>query len=183
MHVTIYVSGDCPGEYLWSVSPPHAIDGWTLAKRVHVSELAAGEPHERAIAARASAGKVRGVATAGESVGDSVPLPVTNEDLHYVMTTAVEQGIAYWARGRNFRREAGLYTSFEVCDNEAEPADRVWHTVDAAKCREAVGKIISGKVEINNSIRDQIMCDLPCCDCEAADVVVQVACFGEIVYG
>ena len=63
MHVTIYTSGDCPGEYLWSVNPPHAIDGWTLAKRVHVSELAAGEPHERTIAAHASAGKVRGVAS------------------------------------------------------------------------------------------------------------------------
>lgn len=72
MHVTIYTSTDCPGEYLWSVNPPHAIDGWTLAKRVHVSELAAGEPHERAIAARASAGKVRGVAIA----------PVTDEDLY-----------------------------------------------------------------------------------------------------
>lgn len=183
MHVTIYTSTDCPDQYLWSVNPPRAIDGWTLAKRVHVSELAAGEPHERVIAAHASAGKVRGVALAEDGGEDSVPLPVTDEDLYWVMTTAVEQGIAYWARGRNFRRDGGLYTSFEVCDREDEPKDREWHTVNATKCREAVGKIIAGKVKINDGLRNQIMSDLPSCDADAADCIVQIACFGEIVYG
>jgi len=70
-----------------------------------------------------------------------------------------------------------------VCDNDAEPADRVWHVVNAAKCREAVGKIIAGEIKISDGLRTQIIRDLPSCDADAADCIVQVACFGEIVYG
>jgi hypothetical protein len=50
--------------------------------------------------------------------------------------------------------------------------------------QKAWGKIIAGKIEVNSDIRNDLSSgDVGDVDATAADVLIQVALFGEIIYG
>jgi hypothetical protein len=71
-------------------------------------------------------------------------------------------------------------------DDEAEPGEMVAgvqqgpRVVMGSDIRQAVADIIDGRVQVSPSIREYIRRDD--LDADAADVIVQVAIFGQIVY-
>lgn len=100
-----------------------------------------------------------------------------------ILVTAVEGGINYWAIVEGYQ-------------HSGEPADRkvvVRHPEGVAQVtlRDivlAVRKIINKRVPVTPYIRDILVeadktLDAGDIDAEVADVVVQVAAFGKIVYG
>jgi len=103
-----------------------------------------------------------------------------------VIVTARCGAIGYWAQ------ETGYYASIgammiDECDEETgERTDS--HVITAASIREAIRMILLGDVAVHRDIamsiwqgnRDK---DAGMIDADAADVIVQVACFGQIVYG
>ncbi len=118
------------------------------------------------------------------------------EFCHDILTTAIEGGINYWARGRNFERDSELnYLSCELePHNEEGPAfecddpRNFWQKVDAEKILVAVNKIIAENDLCSSGIRDCVTLaarDSDAChlDAECCDVIIQVAMFGEIVFG
>jgi hypothetical protein len=107
-----------------------------------------------------------------------------------VLTTAMEGGSDYWAKGRNSKHEpggGGRYLSIEVKD--AEDPEDPWHLVDEDKIAAAVNKIITDPdLKIRTDLKANIAGawatnDAGQIDCEGADVIVQIAAYGEIVFG
>lgn len=91
---------------------------------------------------------------------------VTAQNVDDIMTTATYGGITYWAKA---------------------------YQLSPAKIRQAVVEIAEGK-HTNDRIRDYVRAafdgwsaedgiDCGEIDAEAADCIVQVACFGKVVYG
>jgi hypothetical protein len=112
------------------------------------------------------------------------------------LTTAIEGGINYWAKGRNFEREEDLtYVSCELRPSydEGKPfedGDRRndWQKIGPAQIEAAMLRIINEKGICAAYIREAILMDYidpDSCrgDAETADVIIQVALFGEIVFG
>ena len=113
-----------------------------------------------------------------------------------VLTTAIEGGINYWAEGRNFERDESLdYTACELRPNkdEGEPFEdgdkrNDWQKIGLAEIEAAMLRIINEEKLCNRSTREMILADYleaDFCrgDAETADAIVQVAIFGEIVFG
>lgn len=110
--------------------------------------------------------------------------------LYDVMTTAVEGGCAYWAVGRNVKRDADLNVlEFEVADMEDPDGEYGWQKITPEKIEKALFKILTGEVKIGSHIarmfcgfphRCNDMCDF---DADGADCAVQVAAFGELIFG
>lgn len=115
-------------------------------------------------------------------------LPIAAEmlvrDLRDLMTTALESGgIGYWARVRDVRREEDLtVVSFEVIAKDAESPD-AWKRIDAEGMARAVGWVLSRRVKVRADLVGQIAADHGAADADCADLLVQVAAFGDIVYG
>ena len=109
------------------------------------------------------------------------------------LTTAIEGGINYWAMGQNAVREEDLtYVSCELCPAEQafEKGDKrnAWQKVGPAEIEAAMLRIINEQGLCAAYIREAILMDYvdpDSCrgDAETADVIVQVAMFGEIVFG
>lgn len=109
-----------------------------------------------------------------------------------VVITAVEGGIGYWARTRNYRWDEGddaagqAYATVEVFDADGALAD--WKLVNADTVAHGIGKIRDANFKINPDLRALILGadaenDAGNIDADAADVIVQAGLFGEIVYG
>lgn len=111
--------------------------------------------------------------------------------LRDVMCTAFEGGCAYWAEARRVRRDGELnYLSFDIRAVEEHDEDRlrVWQSITPAKLDVAIRKLISGEHKAAKYIVDQFAgypgnLDATDHDADGADVVVQLAAFGEIVFG
>lgn len=111
--------------------------------------------------------------------------------LESVLTTAVEGGISYWADGdRPVRGDDLLVKRVDIwADDDPETL----YTLDASLMAEGVKRlhaaIMKGDVHPDSEIGGQFMRHLferdglDLIDSVAADAVVQMACFGEIVYG
>ena len=112
------------------------------------------------------------------------------------LTTAIEGGINYWAEGRNFERELDLtYVSCELRPSRDEgiPYEKGdprndWKRVGPEEIEAAMLHIINDKSLCNREIRNAVLIDYmdpDACysDAETADAVLQVALFGEIVFG
>ena len=119
----------------------------------------------------------------------NIPVEVSHDFIVGVMTTAVESGaIQYWAGGVKVRRqEDGM----------------VWHISGAKDCEEAGGdrfdlfpkdlaasipNLFTPDFKINNTFRKYIYTGVVTQDCGdidsiCADIMIQNAVFGEIVYG
>lgn len=110
-----------------------------------------------------------------------------------VLTTAVEGGINYWA---DFVSVSRLQPDLSVNnvrlrprEEDAELAvdDEVFQ-ITHLRIGQAMQLVVSGDVLVRDDIRRAVLHaiadpDNADIDAEAADVLVQVACFGEIVYG
>ena len=119
------------------------------------------------------------------------------------LTTAIEGGINYWAKGRNFKRIpkdqefAGFYLS---CDIKADTGEgdafptgdkrNGWQHISQGRICEAIERILDPSLPklMRSEIIDDIRADWndpdECrSDAETADCVMQIACFGEIVFG
>ncbi len=103
-----------------------------------------------------------------------------------VMLTALEGGIGYWADVRNVIRDAADYPlSYDV-----RPYDGVactsWITINPSKIDVAVRRIMEGGL-VNRAIMEQFVGwpdeNVIDYDVIGADCAVQVAAFGEIIYG
>lgn len=113
------------------------------------------------------------------------------------LTNAIECGISYWAVGRKFKTtKDGLYTSCEIRPNPDEglPFDKGdkrngWQELNTEKILAACDLILSdaGAKLCAHRIRAEILGDISdngCrSDADTADVIVQVALFGELVFG
>lgn len=120
----------------------------------------------------------------------NIECEVNQEFMNCVKTVAVEGGINYWALIRKIQRTADLdVTEFEVCDNEEDSGEDVnWLPVTDETIVEGISSIINGAVEINEQIVQYILQAIRENDCghidaDAADCIVQVGLFGEIVFG
>lgn len=105
-------------------------------------------------------------------------------DIHDLLTTAVEGGIAYWAEGRNFVRDSELrVVSFEVRPKPELRTFDLWIPVNESSMSRALGLVLSRRVKVGAYIVGQIVTERGGADAECADVLVQVAAFGEILFG
>lgn len=117
---------------------------------------------------------------------------ITAENVEDIMTTAAYGGITYWAIEPNEKEfadaPAGTHT---IVDGEAEGSGV--HYLTPAKIKQAVVEIAEGK-HTADYIRDYVRSafdgwtredgiDCGDIDSSAADCIVQVACFGEVIYG
>ena len=105
---------------------------------------------------------------------------IKNPFLRDVLVTATEGGINYWADVQ--RRSLKDITAAIV------PIDETPLYLQDDDLRAAIAKIFRGDVEINPEIWRDIVCavaqeDASDIDAEGADAIVQIALFGEIVYG
>jgi hypothetical protein len=112
-----------------------------------------------------------------------------------ILCIAVEGGISYWAEGKDFVRDADLnYVSCKLRPSRDEglPYEKGdprndWKHVDAGVIEAAVLRVINENL-CSSGIREWILSDYldpnsSSIDAEAADVIVQIALFGEVVFG
>ena len=120
-----------------------------------------------------------------------------------LLSAAIEGGIGYWAKGRRFQigqkgtHLEGCYTQAELKPhNDEGPAfedgdkRNDWQVIDLAKIEAAVELILApgaklARQDIVDAIRADWADPAECYrfDAETGDVVVQIALFGEIVFG
>lgn len=124
------------------------------------------------------------------------------EFLSNVMINALEGGINYWAFGRGLKTEMGtnkygdedeFFLSVQVKDREGPSfpdgdARNGWIVVDHDKLTQAIEKVIDGSVRCGTHYRNWIRDDwksneMSSFDAGCADIVFQVAAFGEVVFG
>jgi hypothetical protein len=118
---------------------------------------------------------------------------ITDENVDDVMTTAAYGGITYWAdepTAEDFAAAKPGEHTIRV-DDEGWNA-KVYH-LSPAKIRQAIVEVAEGKHTnstvagyVQQAFRDWNAEDGIDCgeiDADAADCIVQVACFGKVVYG
>jgi hypothetical protein len=117
------------------------------------------------------------------------PLAISAETLDDIIDTA-GYGIAYWCSAATFDPNAGTYTMVDREDEEEEP-----YVVTVAKLHETFWRIVAGEFSMNSQVRGYFLkavidgytegtdIDAGHIDSEAADVLVQIAAFGKIVFG
>lgn len=117
---------------------------------------------------------------------------ITDENVDDVMMTAAYGGITYWATQPTSADFARAKDGEHVIrEDDSEDATAFYLTSD--KIRQAIVEIAEGQ-HTNDTIRDYVRSafdnwtaedgiDCGDIDADAADCIVQVACFGEVVYG
>lgn len=115
----------------------------------------------------------------------TIDLELTADDFADIVDAAC-MAIGYWARNTEFiepyNENDPPSTLTVVCDE-----GRI-HLLTAPLIEEAMSKIVENKIEVSNSTRNDVTRsikenDMSYIDANAADAIIQVACFGEIVYG
>lgn len=112
-----------------------------------------------------------------------------SKTIGFILSAAVDgPAIAYWAKGRNVRRDAeGNVVSFEVADGgpDGEPVQKGWRVFNERAIKRAREVLVNGKVDLSRSIRAQFVgpVDEWEYDDDGVDALVQVAFFGKIIYG
>lgn len=98
-----------------------------------------------------------------------------------ILTDAVETAIEYWAAIRNIQRDnEGDVLWFDVRDWEDQSAP--WVTITIDKIKAAIEKIQRREVQVSAAIINQFLGEFWDYDADGADVAVQIAAFGSIVY-
>ncbi|OPZ63957.1 MAG: hypothetical protein BWY85_01427 [Firmicutes bacterium ADurb.Bin506] len=110
-----------------------------------------------------------------------------SEELTDILTTAVEGGIGYWSVITDYTRAEDLgWTSVCLTPDEEGKGDFLPKWVLLDDIQQAIDKIVSERETIN--VRKDIV-EAVCSgdpgniDSEGADVIVQLAMFGKLVYG
>lgn len=113
------------------------------------------------------------------------------EFLSDILLTAIEGGINYWAwqHARSWDEDYEILNAITISPMDEDGSEGTQVTVDHAKLEEAIALIVGpqSEFEVRDDILQQIVLatrnnDAGEIDAEAADVIVQAACFGEIVY-
>jgi hypothetical protein len=107
---------------------------------------------------------------------------ITNQNVEDILDTA-GYGIGYWASTATIN-EDGSYTFTEVGDY-SDPADHKEHTITRAQIKSAVVKLAEDYVDFQQAFIDWTRedgIDTGEIDSMRADMVVQEAAFGEVVY-
>lgn len=121
---------------------------------------------------------------------ESVAKTSREEFLDDVTITAIEGGIGYWSVCHSYKWDdepevTAVIQEFD--EGTGEPyGDKI--TVNRALIRKGIKQVISGEAGVHESMVKLIAgasaandgCDI---DADAADVIVQAAIFGELVYG
>jgi hypothetical protein len=120
---------------------------------------------------------------------NGLPIPCTTVELSVHITDEMVEdiidgagyAIGYWASKAVFDSEAQTY---EVTEDE----DDHRYVITYEAIRTALVKLVKGEVSIRSDIRDAItldMIDRDGCrmDGECYDVIIQVACLGDVIYG
>ena len=119
----------------------------------------------------------------------TIGFEVTNTDFSDIVDTACHC-IGYWADEAEFDepRDAGFEDDLPAkLSISCEDGEGIYE-VTKADVEKAIGLIIEGKVSICNTVRSDIESaikedDYGYIDGYAADAIIQIACFGELVYG
>lgn len=122
----------------------------------------------------------------------NVELELSEDTVAGVLTSAVEGYIVDWLDITYINRYPfedghighGWVTSVE--GTTADTGERV--KVDLGQLARAIEKILNGEIRVNDRILDELQRtvyndDACYADAETADVAVQAAAFGEVVYG
>lgn len=120
---------------------------------------------------------------------ESRALTASAEFCRDVRCTAYEGGCNYWAEAQNIQRNADLeYLSYEL---RAFDMLGKWKLIDDLAIRSACHRILTEKLTGSGAVV-QISAafaasnpdgDAGQIDAEAADCIMQIACFGELVFG
>jgi hypothetical protein len=104
-----------------------------------------------------------------------------------VLCTALEGGIGYWSVADQIKQaESGDYVSAVLEDAEG---DENWkHTIDYAAIRRGIKRALEPDFNLNRDTKGYIFSaitqqDAGQIDADAADAIVQAACFNTLVYG
>ena len=100
-----------------------------------------------------------------------------------VMETACYSSISYWATYRTYRSNGSIVRIFDIKDREGE-TEIPKSSIEAKDIMGAIKKIVEGDIQIAEHIKTTIATFDPCnIDAEAADCIVQVAVFNEVIFG
>jgi hypothetical protein len=108
-------------------------------------------------------------------------VPVVDDVIDDIIDGAGYQ-ISYWASDAEVDSQAKTYTITDAEDDSV-------HVVTYADIARAIQTVVDGEAGIRQDIRDAITLDVfdykNACrmDSEAYDVLIQLACFNEVVYG
>lgn len=114
---------------------------------------------------------------------------VSREFANDVITTAVEGGIGYWALISDYRIDDPDTTAKIRPDDDAGFEDREWPVLlDRDMVQKGLDLLTNTKIKVNPIILGAIIWgvnheDAGDIDADCADVIVQVAVFGEVVFG
>lgn len=121
------------------------------------------------------------------------PMAISDEALDCIMEVA-GMSIGYWASKATIDREAKTYTVWEQDPQDDEGTGK--YVIPFAKIHETFWKLASGEIQtgsmaseyIKNAVIDGAQegrgdIDAGHIDGDAADVIIQLAAFGEEVYG
>lgn len=130
----------------------------------------------------------------------NVTLELPEKDCCDLLTTAWEGGSDYWTPAYDAKgiRRGGpedpelrhldvVRIEYQTPDGDDEFNEPVKQpVVNAAAMAAAIAKVLNGEVEVGQHIKDDInhnIREVGACDADTADVLLQIATFGEIIYG
>ena len=126
--------------------------------------------------------------TTKTGVGPDLTFKIHTLDNVAADTILMGAEIAYWGRIVSTREVGGLVIGMVVAPHE----DPYKHEVSGTRLLSAINEILDGE-HVGSLLREQIVRDVleweqspeygPPFDAVACDVIVQVAAFGEVVYG
>jgi hypothetical protein len=106
---------------------------------------------------------------------------VTLEDLNGILTTAVEGGIGYWSEVKEYRWENTEIASVKVRELDREDPEKPgWHLINAMDMLRVLPLIESNSSQAKGWNIEEIVEQ---CDADIADIAVQLAIFGKVIYG
>jgi hypothetical protein len=124
----------------------------------------------------------------------TIEVVVSDQFIEDLLTTAAEGGIGYWATlvwwdvASHMPRYTGCYIVDRGDERTPEP-DAAWMVADREAVERGLALVLAGKAKVHSSYVGMVAqalrnqedgCEL---DAEGADIVVQAALFGEVVYG
>lgn len=115
-------------------------------------------------------------------------IKVTQQDIDDIITTALEGGITYWCcKAEVVGDYLGEYASEQISHEGTlrlydSEEDKVYE-LTLAKFMSGVGKAIKGNYFSDYGWYDGNSIDTCNVDANVADVIIQLALFGEVVYG
>lgn len=115
-------------------------------------------------------------------------IKVTEEDIDDIMSTALEGGINYWCnKAEVFGKRLGEYASEQIARGGVlklyDTEENEMHVLTRSRLLKGIKQAIEGNYFACYNWFDGNAIDTCMVDAEVADVIIQLALFGDIVYG